>query len=84
MVKINVISGFLGAGKTTLIKKLLTGSLRNEKVVLLENEYGDGGFDSELDYAEGLFDKERMIAFHDLYIQILETLMRKQTPDLNP
>ena len=39
MVKINVISGFLGAGKTTLIKKLLTGSLRNEKVVLLENEY---------------------------------------------
>ena len=37
MVKINVISGFLGAGKTTLIRKLLTGSLRNEKVVLLEN-----------------------------------------------
>ena len=35
MIKINVISGFLGAGKTTLIRKLLTGSLRNEKVVLL-------------------------------------------------
>lgn len=45
MVKINVISGFLGAGKTTLIKKLLTGSLKNEKVVLLENEYGDVGID---------------------------------------
>ena len=45
MVKINVISGFLGAGKTTLIKKLLTGRLRNEKVVLLENEYGDIGID---------------------------------------
>lgn len=45
MVKINVISGFLGAGKTTLIKKLLTGSLRNEKVVLLENEYGEIGID---------------------------------------
>ena len=48
MVKINVISGFLGAGKTTLIKKLLTGRLRQEKVVLLENEYGeisvDGAF----------------------------------------
>ena len=48
MVKINVISGFLGAGKTTLIKKLLTGRLKNENVVLLENEYGDiavdGGF----------------------------------------
>ena len=45
MVKINVISGFLGAGKTTLIKKLLTGNLRNEKVVLLENEYGEIGID---------------------------------------
>jgi len=45
MVKINVISGFLGAGKTTLIKKLLTGSLKNEKVVLLENEYGEIGID---------------------------------------
>ena len=45
MVKINVISGFLGAGKTTLIKKLLTSSLHNEKVVLLENEYGEIGID---------------------------------------
>ncbi len=45
MVKVNVISGFLGAGKTTLIRKLLTGSLRNEKVVLLENEYGEIGID---------------------------------------
>ena len=45
MVKVNVISGFLGAGKTTLIKKLLTGSLRKEKVVLLENEYGEIGID---------------------------------------
>ncbi|MBQ8159718.1 MAG: GTP-binding protein, partial [Clostridia bacterium] len=45
-VKINIISGFLGAGKTTLIKKLLTGSLRNEKVILLENEYGEVGVDA--------------------------------------
>ncbi len=45
MIKINVISGFLGAGKTTLIKKLLTGRLRNEKIVLLENEYGEIGVD---------------------------------------
>ena len=45
MIKINVVSGFLGAGKTTLIKKLLTGRLRNEKVVLLENEYGEIGID---------------------------------------
>lgn len=45
MIRINVISGFLGAGKTTLIKKLLTGRLHNEKVVLLENEYGEIGVD---------------------------------------
>ncbi len=45
MVKINVVSGFLGAGKTTLIKKLLTGKLREEKVILLENEYGEVGVD---------------------------------------
>ena len=46
MVKVNVISGFLGAGKTTLIRKLLTGKkLRGEKVVLLENEYGEIGID---------------------------------------
>ena len=46
MTKINIISGFLGAGKTTLIKKLLSGAFGNEKVVLLENEYGEVGVDS--------------------------------------
>ena len=45
---------------------------------LLENEFGDGGFDSEMEYAEGLFDKERIEAFHDLYIQVLEALIQKQ------
>ena len=44
MVKINIISGFLGAGKTTLIKKLLT-AVKGEKIILLENEYGDVGVD---------------------------------------
>ncbi len=46
MTKINIISGFLGAGKTTLIKKLLGGAFGEEKVVLLENEYGEVGVDS--------------------------------------
>ena len=41
MVRIDVISGFLGAGKTTFIKRLLETHLKNEKVVLIENEYGD-------------------------------------------
>ncbi|MDO4961033.1 MAG: GTP-binding protein [Eubacteriales bacterium] len=48
MTKIDVISGFLGAGKTTFIKKLVAEVLKNEKVVLIENEFGeiaiDGGF----------------------------------------
>ncbi len=45
MTKINVISGFLGAGKTTLIKKLLKESFSGEKVVLIENEFGEIGID---------------------------------------
>ena len=45
MVKVNVISGFLGAGKTTLIKKLLAEALKGQKVILLENEYGEIGID---------------------------------------
>ena len=45
MVKVNVISGFLGAGKTTLIKKLIAGAMKGEKVILLENEYGEVGVD---------------------------------------
>ena len=45
MIKIDVISGFLGAGKTTLIKKLFASDLKNEKVVLIENEFGEIGVD---------------------------------------
>ncbi len=45
MTKINVISGFLGAGKTTLIKKLISDSFQGEKVVLIENEFGEIGID---------------------------------------
>lgn len=51
MTKIDVFSGFLGAGKTTLIKKLLKDAYTNQKVVLIENEFGeigiDGGFMKE-------------------------------------
>ena len=45
MTKIDIISGFLGAGKTTLIKKLLSEAFQNEKVVLIENEFGEIGID---------------------------------------
>ena len=45
MTKIDIISGFLGAGKTTLIKKLLNDALKGEQVVLIENEFGEIGID---------------------------------------
>ncbi len=45
MTKIDIISGFLGAGKTTLIKKLLDESFQGEKIVLIENEFGEIGID---------------------------------------
>ena len=45
MTKIDIISGFLGAGKTTLIKKLLEEAFQGQKVVLIENEFGEIGID---------------------------------------
>lgn len=45
MTKIDIISGFLGAGKTTFIKKLLEEAIAGEKVVLIENEFGEIGID---------------------------------------
>ena len=46
MIKIDIFSGFLGAGKTTLIKKLISESFKGEKLVLIENEFGEIGIDS--------------------------------------
>ena len=48
MLKIDIISGFLGAGKTTFIKRLLNTNLKNEKIVLIENEYGEVSVDTDL------------------------------------
>ena len=45
MTKIDIISGFLGAGKTTFIKKLLKEAIAGEQVVLIENEFGEIGID---------------------------------------
>ena len=45
MTKIEIISGFLGAGKTTLIKKMLKEVFAGEKIVLIENEFGEIGID---------------------------------------
>lgn len=58
MVKVDIISGFLGAGKTTLIQKLLE-EYKHEKVVLIENEFGDVGIDSS-------FLKQTGIEIHEM------------------
>ncbi|MBO7288448.1 MAG: cobalamin biosynthesis protein CobW, partial [Clostridia bacterium] len=45
MTKIDIFSGFLGAGKTTLIKKLILEAYKGERIVLIENEFGEIGID---------------------------------------
>ena len=58
MTKIDVVSGFLGAGKTTLIKKLLKEALQDSKVVLIENEFGEIGIDGGFLKESGIEIKE--------------------------
>ena len=58
MAKIDIISGFLGAGKTTLIKKLFLSSIKDEKVVLIENEFGEIGIDGSFLKESGVEIKE--------------------------
>ena len=53
MIKIDVVSGFLGSGKTTLIKHMLE-SIENEKVVIIENEFGQIGIDGDLISKSGI------------------------------
>ena len=64
MTKIDIVSGFLGAGKTTLIKKLLKEALAGTKVVLIENEFGeigiDGGFLKEAGIGESGIEVKEM------------------------
>ena len=88
-MEVNLQIGFGGEELNELKHEML--ELRDDysaagartELELLENEYGDGGYDAEMEFAEGLFDKEKMTAFHDHYIRILEALMRKQEPDWN-
>ena len=58
MLKIDIVSGFLGAGKTTFIKRLLETKLKEEKVVLIENEYGEVSVDSDILDESGIEIKE--------------------------
>ena len=70
MTKIDIISGFLGAGKTTLIKKLLSDAYKGEQVVLIENEFGEIGID-------GGFLKEAGIVSVVHWLEILENLFMR-------
>ena len=58
MIKVDIISGLLGAGKTTLIKKLYKNVFKNEKVVLIENEFGEIGIDGAFLKDSGIEIKE--------------------------
>ncbi|WP_312047845.1 CobW family GTP-binding protein [Anaerotignum sp.] len=58
MTKIDIISGFLGSGKTTLIKKLLDEALFQEKIVVIENEFGEMGIDGTILKKSGIEIKE--------------------------
>ena len=58
MTKIDIISGFLGAGKTTFIKKLLKEAIAGEKVVLIENEFGEIGIDGGFLKDSGIENRE--------------------------
>jgi len=86
MTKIDIFSGFLGAGKTTLIKKLLDGGFENEKLVLIENEFGEIGID-------GAFLKESGINITEMnsgciccslvgdFGEALKKVLKEYTPD---
>ena len=58
MTKIDIVSGFLGAGKTTLIQKLLKEALAGSQVVLIENEFGEIGIDGGFQKESGIEIKE--------------------------
>lgn len=58
MKKVDIISGFLGSGKTTLIKKLLNECLQDENVVIIENEYGEVGIDGSVLRSDNITIKE--------------------------
>ena len=67
--KIDIISGFLGAGKTTLIKKLLKEAYADEQVVLIENEFGEIGIDGGFLKEAGIKDSVHSIEITSLTSQ---------------
>ncbi len=86
MVKVDVISGFLGAGKTTLIKKLLEGINGKEKVAIIENEFGEIGIDGAFLKNSGIQIKEInsgciCCSLVGNFAESLQELISKYSPD---
>ena len=69
MTKIDIVSGFLGAGKTTLIKKMLSEAYQGEKLVLIENEFGEISIDERRRFPEGFrrADERDVLRLHLLH-----------------
>jgi G3E family GTPase len=85
MIKVDIISGFLGAGKTTLIKKLLS-SYKEEMVVLIENEFGEIGVDGEIIERDGfeVFEISSgciCCIMQKDFIEVLERIIKEYNPD---
>ena len=86
MTKVEIISGFLGAGKTTLIKKLIQGAFPGEKVVLIENEYGEVGVDGGFMRDSGLTMTEInsgciCCTLAGDFIDAIDTIVEQYAPD---
>lgn len=86
MTKINIISGFLGAGKTTLIQKLLREVFQKEKILLIENEFGEIGIDGGLLKGTGIEIREMnsgciCCSLKGEFRKALEEVLKKYSPD---
>jgi G3E family GTPase len=84
MTKVHVVSGFLGAGKTTFIKKLL-GALKDEKIVILENEFGEVGIDGDIIKGSGfdVIELEQGCICCSLKINFMDAIL-KIVDSMNP
>ncbi|MBK1813481.1 GTP-binding protein [Clostridium sp. YIM B02505] len=85
-MKIDIISGFLGSGKTTLIKKLISEQLYKEKVVIIENEYGEVGIDGALLCENDIKVKELVsgcicCSIADDFVKSIGSILKEYNPD---
>lgn len=85
-MKIDIISGFLGSGKTTLIKKLISEQLYKERVVIIENEYGEVGIDGVLLSENDIKVKELVsgcicCSIADDFVKSIDVILKEYNPD---